>query len=230
MTPLTIYDAVQVSALPSGGAYLGYVDGGYVTYPLVREMYPTALILPITVAGEVAAKICDVEGGDATPEIAAEGVRRGLYDTIYCNLSTQPLVAAACQGLDWNWYAADPTGWPHIVVGSVATQWGWPGIGSPGNYDISWTDGVWPGVTPPKAQVLPDDMIGDLLGMPTTDPQFVVRKLYLDILLREPDPEGFKHDVDYLVAGGTLNQLLSNLQDSPEGQSVLAKKRAAIGL
>lgn len=69
-----------------------------------------------------------------------------------------------------------------------------------------------------------------ILDLMATDNAFAVRYLYLSFLCREPDAEGFATDVAYLNGGGTLNQLLTNLQDSPEGKVVLAARRKALGL
>jgi len=146
----TGYDAVDVSALPPGGDYyLAYIDGDYITLPAVRAKFPTARILTVTTTGKLAADICDVESGDARPAIAAAGVRAGLYNTVYSDVSTKPELDTAMGDLDWQWYAANPTGEEHLVPDSVATQWAWPGHGSTGNYDISTTNGVYPNTPPP---------------------------------------------------------------------------------
>ena len=152
--PVTIYDSVSIEAIPADAtALLAYIDGNYQTYNAARARFPTATILTVTVTGRSRANIIDVEGGDATPLVAAQWVRSGLGDTIYSSLSTKPSLDEALAGMWWNWYAADPTGWPHIVVGSVATQWGWPGIGSPGAYDISWANATW--LAPPAPAPVP---------------------------------------------------------------------------
>lgn len=148
---MIIYDAVDVGAIPATAqAVLAYLDGGYVTLPAVRARFPHAQVLTVTTTGHSRADICDVESGDATPSIAAQGVRSGLYRTIYSATSTYGALRAALAGLAWDWFAADPTGVAHVVPGSVATQWAWPGHGSPGNFDISETNGVWPGSPAPS--------------------------------------------------------------------------------
>ena len=149
---VTIYDSVTVSALPADpdAIYLGYVDGAWPTFAAVKARFPNNLVLSVTTTGFTKADICDVESGDATPRIAAAGVREGLYDTIYsADAGMMPLVTALA-GLNWHWFCADWTGEEHLVPGSVATQWAAPGYGSPGNYDISVTNGSWP---PPPAPV-----------------------------------------------------------------------------
>ena len=152
------YDAVNVAALPAGGDwYLGYIDGMNTTghYAKVRARFPTATILKVTTTGQNAADICDVESGDATVQIAVNGVKGGLYDIVYSQTSNQAALTAGLKGRQWGYFAADPTGVPHLVPGSLATQWAWPGYGSPGNYDISESVNV--PVPPPPAPSTPPE-------------------------------------------------------------------------
>jgi len=143
VSPL-IYDSVKVGNLPAGTTYLGYVDGGYANDAAVRAEHPSARILTISTTGASPADILDVEPGDATPQKARRWVASGMGHVIYSDLSDKPLLDAALKGLTWQWYAADPTGcYPHLVPGSVATQYCWTG-----RYDISETDGSWPAAPP----------------------------------------------------------------------------------
>ena len=145
----TIYDAVDVAAIPADAtAVLAYIDGGYMTWYEVKARFPNALVFSVTTNGRNRADICDCESGDATPEVAAAGVRAGLYQTVYSDISEHGDLVSLLGSTPWSWYAAHPTGTPHLVPGSVATQWAWPGYGSPGNYDISDTNGIWPFTTP----------------------------------------------------------------------------------
>ena len=159
----TIYDAVDVAAIPaSATTILAYIDGNYVTYPAARKRFPSARILTVTTSGKNAADICDVESQDATPAIAAAGVRAGLYHTVYSDVSTKPALDSALSGLAWQWYAAHPTGVPHLEPNSVATQYAWPGYGSPGNYDISMTNGTYPNAPAPQpAPPVPQPPLGE---------------------------------------------------------------------
>jgi len=73
--------------------------------------------------------------------------------------------------------------------------------------------------------------IEELLTVPFSDPSAIVRWAYLEYLQREPDSAGFATDVNALAAGSlTVNQLIANLVDSPEGQAVLAAKRKSLGI
>ena len=101
-----------------------------------------------------------MEAGDATPAVAAAGVRKGLYHTIYSAVASYGALRGALAGLEWSWFAADWTGVEHLVPGSIATQYAAPGHGSPGNYDISVTSGLWPSglpappLAPTKEQIM----------------------------------------------------------------------------
>jgi peptidoglycan hydrolase-like protein with peptidoglycan-binding domain len=76
-TMITMADSIIPENLPpSCGAYMAYVDGHWPTADRVREMFPDAHVLTLTVAGampsSLAADGCDCETGDLTPAQAAE--------------------------------------------------------------------------------------------------------------------------------------------------------------
>lgn len=147
----TVYDSITVEAMPSDpkAIYLGYVDGQWPTFAAVKARFPHNVVLSVTTTGFTKADICDVEQGDATPEVAAAGLRNGLYHTVYSARSTLPELVKAFGNTPWHWFCADWTGVPHLVPGSVATQYADPPA-SGGNYDISITDGTWPNPPAPK--------------------------------------------------------------------------------
>ncbi len=90
------------------------------------------------------AQILDVEPGCATPSQVPQWVTSrldqvpGSVAIVYTMLSEWSTVQSAVASLPaWErsrirWWIADPTGSPHIVPGSNATQWYWGA-----NYDIS---------------------------------------------------------------------------------------------
>jgi hypothetical protein len=97
-----------------------------------------------TTGFDPAASVLDVEPGDATPVQAANWARIRLTANpnalarIYTMESQWSAVRAAVATLPYRmqshirWWIADPTGVPHLVPGSDATQWYW------GNsYDLS---------------------------------------------------------------------------------------------
>ncbi len=120
-----------------------YATGGYAVSPSQVAGRKTVLWIDTTGA-DYAASILDVEPGDATPTMAASWAWHRLHDRpralarIYTMRSEWPAVKAAVATLPAKmrshvrYWIADPTGYPHIVPGSSATQWYW---GS--SYDIS---------------------------------------------------------------------------------------------
>ena len=44
------------------------------------------------------------------------------------------------------------------------------------------------------------------------------------------DEAGYALEIPFIANGGTLGQLIQRLQDSPEGQAVIAAERKAMGL
>jgi hypothetical protein len=141
--PYLIYDSVIPSAIPPHEMIATYATGPYAVSP--PQMSGRGPVMWIDVQGtDYAASALDVEPGDATPSVAASWAwhRLNAYPNsiahIYTMLSEWPSVQAACATLPaWmqariRWWIADPTGVPHIVPGSDATQWYW---GS--SYDIS---------------------------------------------------------------------------------------------
>ncbi len=136
--PSYIYDAVQVSAIPSNATtILAYVDGRYRTYAAVKARFPQARILTVSTTGATPANILDVEPGNIQPQGARLWVEAGFGHIIYSDRADKVRLDQALAGLTWQWYAADPTGVAHLVPDSIATQWAWPEHGSPGNYDMS---------------------------------------------------------------------------------------------
>jgi hypothetical protein len=140
--PYLIYDSVLPTALPASNVVATYATGPYAASP---SQVAARQIIWIDVYGtDYAASALDVEPSDATPAQAANWAyhRLSQYPNvlahIYTNISEWPQVQAACAALPARmqsrirWWIADPTGVPHIVPGSDATQWYW---GS--SYDIS---------------------------------------------------------------------------------------------
>lgn len=153
----TCYDSVSASSIPASAQVVaGYVDGLYRWTNADWNRFPNAskvriAVFPSTNDGFV----LDVEDGDATPAQApgwvamrrAAGVTNA---TIYCSRSLVSTVLAAfdaagvARPLIWD---ADWTGSSHLSPGSVATQYANP-PSSGGNYDLSVTNGSWPGSSP----------------------------------------------------------------------------------
>jgi hypothetical protein len=142
--PYQIYDSVTPSSLPSSSqAVAVYANGHYAASP--SQVGKRGLVLWIDTNGSNPhADVLDVEPGDATPTQAATWVQQKLSASpnstaiIYTMRSDWGAVQQAVSQLpSWmpshtKYWIADPTGVPHVVPGSQATQWYWGQ-----NYDIS---------------------------------------------------------------------------------------------
>jgi len=137
------YDSVTPSAIPANGRVATYATGNYAVSP--AQVAGRGRVMWIDTTGsDYRASALDVEPGDATPSGAANWAYQRLsahphaLAHIYTMLSEWPSVQAACASLPASmrarirWWIADPTGVPHIVPGSDATQWYWGQ-----SYDIS---------------------------------------------------------------------------------------------
>lgn len=159
---LTVYDAVDWKTIPKGEPILAYRDGSYVTYPAALALAPSHC-WTVTTDGQNQADIADCESGDLTPDQCIFGVRLGWWHTIYSNLSTFPdlSLAASRQGNpSWQWWAADPTGVPHLPSGASACQYAWHSLGQcPANYDLSCVIEEWVSLhSPTTTQIEENDM------------------------------------------------------------------------
>ena len=141
--PYTMYDSVEPGSLPSGQAAAAYATGAYAEQP-AQVTGHRALLWIDTNGSDPAANVLDVEPGDATPAGAAHWAQQRLSThqdstaIIYTMRSDWQQVKENVAHLPaWmqskvKYWIADPTGVPHIVPGSSATQWYW---GS--HYDIT---------------------------------------------------------------------------------------------
>lgn len=134
--PYLIYDSVTPSALPSHRAVAVYATGNYAASPAQVHGHGSVLWID-TNGSDHRAGALDVEPGDATPSLAASWARARLsadpsaLARIYTMRSEWPAVKAAVAQLPSKmqshvrYWIADPTGVPHVVPGSAATQWYW---------------------------------------------------------------------------------------------------------
>lgn len=131
-----IYDSVTPSALPAHNAIATYATGNYAASPSQVAGHKTVMWIDTT-GYHYAASVLDVEPGDATPAMAGSWAWHRLHASpralarLYTMRSEWPAVKAAVAKLPANmrshirYWIADPTGVPHIVPGSSATQWYW---------------------------------------------------------------------------------------------------------
>ena len=142
--PYLIYDSLIPRAIPaSQGTVATYADGpGAVP---ASEVAGRKSVLWISVTGgDYNASVIDVEPGNASPAGAANwawhrlSANRHAIARIYTMISEWPAVQSAVASFPAqmrnriHWWIANPTGSPHLVPGSDATQWYW---GS--KYDIT---------------------------------------------------------------------------------------------
>jgi hypothetical protein len=151
-----MFDSDIPSGIPAGATIVaGYVLGG--DYDDLVARFPNALHVSIATRARdggqwVQARVLDIETGDALPTDApgwVEAMRGfGIDPCVYVDLSSwaevQRFVADAGVAQPDYWIADWTSSGPHLVPGSVATQW-WDF----GEFDESETNGVWPGLSTP---------------------------------------------------------------------------------
>jgi hypothetical protein len=141
--PYLIYDSVDPGYVPSNRVLAAYATGPFAVS--AAQVAGHKAVMWIDVVGtDPAASAVDVEPGDVGPDVAASWVSRKLtadhsaLAIVYTSRAEWPLVQAAVNTLPaWmitrvRWWIADPTGYPHVLPGSSATQWYWGPA-----YDIS---------------------------------------------------------------------------------------------
>ena len=134
--PYLIYDSVTPTAIPSHHVVATYATGPYAASP--SDVAGRKAVLWIDTHGtDPQAAALDVEPGDATPSMAASWAWQRLHahpreHAIIYTMRSEWAAAQASVGRlpHWmqnhvRWWIADPTGYPHVVPGSNATQWYW---------------------------------------------------------------------------------------------------------
>ena len=141
--PFLIYDSVNPQAIPGDPVVATYADGPHPDSPSEVAQFSHVMWVDID-ASDPHADALDIEPGCASPSEAAGWVSARLnadphgVAILYTMISQWATVKADVSSLPaWmqsriRWWIADPTGSPHVVPGSQATQWYWGQ-----NYDIS---------------------------------------------------------------------------------------------
>lgn len=137
-----LYDSTRPWALPAHKATAVYSNGAYRSSgPVSHDQ--VQLWIDVN-ASDPSSDVLDVEPGDARPSSVATWVRNRITryawatPIIYTMRAEWEAAKASVRTLPSSmqsrvrWWIADPTGHPHLVPGSSATQWYW---GT--NYDIS---------------------------------------------------------------------------------------------
>ena len=144
--PFRMWDSIEPALIPANAvAVAGYVGGHWPTFPDLLQRFPHAAHLSIAVSAREDAHCLDVEVGDAVPDEAPGWLRRQWERGVkrpwlYANASTWAAMApilreSAVKRGQYRVWVADPTGVPHIVEGSDATQYDWHALGR--NLDVS---------------------------------------------------------------------------------------------
>jgi hypothetical protein len=153
-----MFDSVGVEHIPHDASMVaGYVNGYWPTYAELLVKFPFAHHVSIAVTSGVVADVLDVERGDATPADASNWIRemRNLRrkPIIYTSRSNVPVVQEVCNDAhvaEPFFWVADWTNTPHLVPGSIATQWAdgtpqYPGLAL--YTDTSLVSPNWPGLS-----------------------------------------------------------------------------------
>jgi hypothetical protein len=135
--PYTIYDSVNPGAIPSGQSRVAVYGNGQFQASWSAVHGRNRVLWIDTNGSNPGCDVLDVEPGDATPSGAAQWVKTrlakqpGHIAIVYTMRSEWSAVKDAIGGLPGSmqsqvrYWIADPTGVPHVVPGSSATQWYW---------------------------------------------------------------------------------------------------------
>ncbi len=141
--PYEFYDSIDPETVPAGAEVATYATGAHPT-PVSLVAGRKKVLWIDTEGTDPEAQVIDVEPGCASPSQVPQWVQSHLADDpgsvaiVYTTISEWSQVQQDVSSLPASmqskirWWIADPTGSPHIVPGSQATQWYW---GS--NYDES---------------------------------------------------------------------------------------------
>ena len=140
---ITMYDAIDVAAIPADAALVAsYVDG-YGGYNSAVARFGAAKCVSISVQNNNA-DVADVETGAMTPAdlpgwIARQQARGIARPVVYCNASTWPSVKAAVGAAKVSYWIAEWTGSPFTLAGADAVQYV-----SDSSYDLSYVLDTFP--------------------------------------------------------------------------------------
>lgn len=171
----TMYDAINMEAIPSFATMVGYyVDGIYANGTAARQRFPNAQLVGISAIGTNDGIVGDCEPGAIWPVNAIVDwvlMRRaaGIDPTAYMNLNTWPLVISAFIGrgvTEPHYWVAQYNGITYIPPGAVAKQYADPAVHGTGEFDLSVVSDYWPGVDtiapdPVQPRKLEDPMVKD---------------------------------------------------------------------
>ncbi len=133
-------DTTDHSAPPGYDLYAGYIDGRYRSYPFLAAQYGVARTVSITVLGDPAAQVVDVETGDVTPAHAPAWVKAKGSDVYMIWVAAYGVGRCPLAGaVAWQRQDHGPTGenidisevyddgWPHALVPTIYCPYSWAG-------------------------------------------------------------------------------------------------------
>jgi hypothetical protein len=135
--PYEFYDSVEPETVPAGAIVATYSTGARPVPASAVAGRKQVLWIDTLATDPGGSGALDVEPGCATPSQVPGWVSSrlkahpGQVAIVYMSLSEWPQVQAEVASLPASmqsrirWWVADPTGVPHIVPGSSATQWYW---------------------------------------------------------------------------------------------------------
>ena len=135
--PYEFYDSVTPQAAPAGAIVGTYSTGAHPIPTSAVTGRKQVLWIDTLATDPQGSGALDIEPGCATPSQVPGWVtgrvtaHPGQVAILYMSLSEWPQVQAEVASLPAStrslirWWVADPTGVPHIVPGSSATQWYW---------------------------------------------------------------------------------------------------------
>jgi hypothetical protein len=147
----SFYDSAP-GIFPAGTTEVALYHNGLYAFPK-SQVKPSWRVRWIDVFGDApaACSILDIETGDASSGSirawcdARDTVIQNSRFRLYCNLSTWPEVRSvvrseltADQRLRVRYWIANPTGIPHLVPGSSATQYLWGAEWDESLYNNTW--------------------------------------------------------------------------------------------
>jgi hypothetical protein len=134
--PYEFYDSIDPETVPAGAEVATYATGARPT-PASLVAGRKKVLWIDTEGTDPRAQVIDVEPGCASPSQVPQWVQSHLGDDlgsvaiVYTTISEWSEVQQEVSSLPASmqarirWWIADPTGSPHIVPGSQATQWYW---------------------------------------------------------------------------------------------------------
>jgi hypothetical protein len=145
---VTMYDSENVDAIPASAKWVaGYIDQPGATWGALIKRFPKARKISITRTPTDTADVLDVERGAATaldvPGWLNRMRRAGRRPIVYTSRAYVDQVLGACGSAEVQppfLWVADWTGKPHLVDGSIATQYASPTVpylSIRGDFDLS---------------------------------------------------------------------------------------------